>query len=53
MAAEAKRGLDEMARLKCPTAALVQRHDVPEEAERISRIKGAKMVTTFKAASLW
>lgn len=51
-AAELKEGYDEMVRLKCPTLQHVTYHG-PEDAERVSGIRGAKAAYTFPAATLW
>ncbi|KAK9780001.1 putative FAD dependent oxidoreductase domain-containing protein [Seiridium cardinale] len=52
LALRARDDLLEMKRLRCPTARLVDYHG-PEDAERVSGVKGAKAVTTFPAATLW
>ncbi|ETS74279.1 hypothetical protein PFICI_14145 [Pestalotiopsis fici W106-1] len=51
-ALSAKENLMEMKELRCPTASLVKYHG-PEEAEKVSGVKGAKAVTTFPAATMW
>lgn len=51
-ALSAKENLLEMKELRCPTANLVKYHG-PEEAEKVSGVKGAKAVTTFPAATMW
>lgn len=52
MALSVKESLAEMKQLRCPTAKLVTYHG-PEDAERVSGVKGAKAVTTFAAATMW
>ncbi|KAK7756245.1 hypothetical protein SLS62_001839 [Diatrype stigma] len=53
-AAAAKAQHDELLRLGCPTVEReVTYHGTPEEAERVSSIKGAKAAFTFEAAIMW
>ncbi|KAI4604221.1 hypothetical protein KJ359_000352 [Pestalotiopsis sp. 9143b] len=51
-ALSAKENLMDMKELRCPTANLVKYHG-PEDAEKVSGVKGAKAATTFPAATLW
>ncbi|KAI1872387.1 uncharacterized protein JN550_004106 [Neoarthrinium moseri] len=48
----AKDNLEEMLDLGCPTAMMVNYYG-PDEAEKVSGVKGAKAATTFPAATLW
>lgn len=52
--AAAKAQHDELLRLGCPTVEReVTYHGTPEEAERVSGVKGAKAAFTFEAAVMW
>lgn len=53
-AAAAKTQHDEMLRLGCPTVTeKITYHGTPEEAERVSGVKGAKSAFTFSSTVMW